>query len=325
MAKFLLRKLGRLALLLLVISIFSFLLVSLSPIDPVNAYVGADMMLIGPEQRALIAERWGLNDPPLERYGRWLGQTLQGNLGVSLIFNQPVGQVIRYRFLASLWLMVAAWLLSGVLGFALGVIAAARQGSWLDQAIRFYAYILASTPTFWMALLLLIIFSVFLGWTPICCASPPGVLQQDITFWQRVHHLILPVAVLSVIGVAGVALHTRQKLIEVLQSDYILFARAQGESLFGLVWHHGLRNIALPAITLQFASMSELFGGVVLAEQVFSYPGLGEATVQAGLQGDIPLLLGIVLFSAVFVFIGNTLADLSYYLIDPRIRIGGNP
>jgi peptide/nickel transport system permease protein len=325
MAKFLLRKLGRLALLLLAISLLSFLLVSLSPIDPVNAYVGADMLLIGPEQRALIAERWGLNDPPLERYGRWLGQTLQGNLGVSLIFNQPVGQVIGYRFLASLWLMVSAWLLSGILGFALGVIAAARQGSWLDQAIRFYAYILASTPTFWMALLLLIIFSVTLGWTPICCATPPGVLQQEITFWQRLHHLILPVAALSIIGVAGVALHTRQKLIEVLQSDYILFARAQGESLFGLVWHHGLRNIALPAITLQFASMSELFGGAVLAEQVFAYPGLGEATVQAGLRGDVPLLLGIVLFSAVFVFIGNTLADLSYYLIDPRIRIGGNP
>lgn len=323
MAKFLFLKLGRLALLLLAISALSFLLVSLSPIDPVNAYVGADMMLIGPEQRALIAERWGLNDPPLERYGRWLGQTLQGNLGVSLIFNQPVGEVIRYRFLASLWLMVAAWLLSGALGFVLGVVAAARQGSWLDQAIRFYAYILASTPTFWLALLLLIIFSVSLGWTPICCATPPGVLQADITLWQRLHHLMLPVAALSVIGVAGVALHTRQKLIEVLQSDYILFARAQGESLFGLIWHHGLRNIALPAITLQFASLSELFGGAVLAEQVFAYPGLGEATVQAGLQGDIPLLLGIVLFSAIFVFTGNTLADLTYYLIDPRIRIGG--
>ena len=130
---------------------------------------------------------------------------------------------------------------------------------------------------------------------------------------------------MSIIGIANIALHTRQKLIDVLQSDYALFARAQGETRIGIVRQHGLRNIALPALTLQFASLSELFGGSVLAEQVFAYPGLGEATVQAGLRGDVPLLLGIVLFSATFVFIGNTLADLSYRIVDPRIRLEGVP
>ena len=322
MTKFVIGKVGRLGLLLAAIAILSFGLVSLSPIDPVQAYVGADMMLIGPEQRELIAQRWGLNDPPLERFFRWLGQALQGNLGISAIYNQPVIEVIATRFAASLWLMLAAWILSGVLGFSLGVLAGATQGSWIDQAIRFYAYTLASTPTFWLGLLLLILFSVALGWTPICCATPPGLPPEAVTFWQRLHHLLLPAATLSIIGVANVALHTRQKLIEVMQSDYVLFARAQGESLPGLIWHHGLRNISLPAVTLQFASLSELFGGSVLAEQVFAYPGLGQATVQAGLQGDVPLLLGIVLFSAIFVFTGNAIADLIYRLVDPRIRLG---
>jgi peptide/nickel transport system permease protein len=127
---------------------------------------------------------------------------------------------------------------------------------------------------------------------------------------------------LSVIGVANIALHTRAKLIGVLESDFAVFARAQGESRSGVVVQHGLRNIVFPALTLQFASLSELFGGSVLAETVFTYPGLGHATVEAGLRSDVPLLMGIVLFSAVFVFVGNTLADVVYGFIDPRVRLG---
>jgi peptide/nickel transport system permease protein len=320
---FLAKKLARLAVLLVALSIVAFTLVSLSPIDPVNAYVGADMLRVSPEQRALIAERWGLNDPPAQRYLRWLGQALQGDLGTSSIYRQPVMTVIGQRFVASLGLMGAAWALSGILGFILGVLAGGSEGSPFDRVVRWFSYTLASTPTFWLALLLLIVFSVALRWTPICCAAPPGVLPEDITLAQRIHHLILPAAALSIIGVANITLHTRQKLIAALHSDYALFARAQGETRWGLIWQHGLRNISLPAITLQFASLSELFGGSVLAEQVFAYPGLGQATVQAGLRGDVPLLLGIVLFSAVFVFTGNALADLIYHLVDPRIRLGG--
>jgi peptide/nickel transport system permease protein len=256
------------------------------------------------------------------RFFLWLKQFLQGNLGTSMIFNQPVTTVIANRFNASLQMMAAAWLLSGLFGLILGVLAGAKEGSLLDRGIRFYAYTLASSPTFWVALLLLIFFSVTLRVTPICCAAPPGVLLEDVTIWQRIHHLLLPALTLSLIGVASITLHTRQKLIEVLNSDYALFARAQGETTWGLIRHHGLRNIALPAITLQFASLSELFGGSVLAEQVFAYPGLGQATVQSALRGDVPLLIGIVFFSAIFVYTGNTIADITYQIVDPRIRIG---
>ncbi|MEO0595643.1 MAG: ABC transporter permease [Chloroflexota bacterium] len=315
-------KLLKLLSLLVAVATFSFVMLALSPIDPVDAYIGADMMLVSPEQRELIAERWGLNDPPVERFFAWGEQVLQGNLGTSLIYNRPVIEVIGTRFMASLWLMLTAWVFSGVLGFTLGVLAGAYPDSLLDRTIRFYAYTLASSPAFWVGMLLLVIFSVSLRLTPICCGAPPGIDPAEVTLAQRIHHIILPALTLSIVGIPGIALHTRQELIEVLNSDYVLFARAQGESTIGAVWQHGIRNIALPAITLQFASLSELFGGAVLAEQVFTYPGLGEATVQAGLRGDVPLLLGIVLFSAVFVFVGNTIADLLYKVVDPRIQIG---
>jgi peptide/nickel transport system permease protein len=239
-----------------------------------------------------------------------------------MIFNEPVTTVIGKRFVTSLWLMASAWLLSGVFGFVLGVVAGTNRNSLADRAIRLYSYTLASTPSFWMGLVLLAVFSVSLGWTPICCATPPGISPDDATLWQRLHHLVLPAATLSVIGVAQIALHTREKTIDAMNSEYALFALAQGETRAGVAWRHAVRNVALPAVTLQFASLGELFGGSVLAEQVFSYPGLGQATVEAGIRGDVPLLLGITLFSAVFVFSGNLIADILYGVLDPRIRIG---
>lgn len=318
--KFLLQKAVRLCLLLAAISCASFALVSYSPIDPVQAYVGADVMKVSPEQRAQIAAHWGLDKPPAERFLKWAASVVQGDMGTSMIFRRPVTEVIAERFASSIALMSAAWLLSGVIGFAAGAVAAMNKDRWIDQAIKWYCYTLASTPTFWMGLLLLIVFAVWLGWFPVGMGVPIGVPAEEVTWQDRLVHMILPALTLSVIGIANIALHTREKLAAILSSDYILFARARGEKGFGLFWRHGLRNVALPAITLQFASFSELFGGAVLAEQVFSYPGLGQATVEAGLRGDVPLLLGLVLFSAVFVFAGNLLADLMYRVIDPRVR-----
>ncbi|MDZ4063722.1 MAG: ABC transporter permease, partial [Coriobacteriia bacterium] len=159
--------------------------------------------------------------------------------------------------------------------------------------------------------------------TPVGLAVPAGVLEADVTWADRLRHLILPAITLGIIGIANVTLHTRQKLIDVKRSDYFLFGIARGQSRWRAVMRHGLRNTALPAVTLQFALFSEIFGGAVLAEQVFAYPGLGRATVLAGLRGDVPLLLGIVLFSTVFVFVGNTTADVIYRLVDPKIRLTG--
>jgi peptide/nickel transport system permease protein len=315
----------RLLSLLFAVSVISFWLVEQSPIDPIQAYVGADMMKVSSEQRMLIAEYWGLDKPPVERFLRWGSALLHGDLGTSMIYRLPVTEVIQERFLSSAALMGVSWLLSGIIGFVAGVVAAMNKDRLPDRLIKWYCYTLASTPTFWLGLLLLIVFAVWLGWFPVGLGVPAGVLSGDVTFGDRVQHMILPALTLSVIGISSIALHTRQKLVEVLGSDYVLFARARGESGFRLFWRHGLRNVALPAISLQFTSFSELFGGAVLAEQVFSYPGLGQATVEAGLRGDVPLLLGIVLCSSLFVFSGNLLADLLYRLVDPRLGKGGRP
>ncbi|HWP95662.1 MAG TPA: ABC transporter permease [Syntrophomonadaceae bacterium] len=317
-------KLLRIASLLVVLCGLSFWLLSHSPIDPVRAYVGADMLRVGPEQREQIAAHWGLDQPPLERGIRWASAVLHGDMGTSMIFRLPVMTVVKERFAASLALMGLAWSFSGVFGFLLGILAGMKQGTWTDRLVKWYCLTLASTPTFWLGLLLLMVFCVWLRWFPLGLGVPVGVLSQDVTLTDRIYHLILPALTLSIIGVANVALHTRQKLIDVLNSDYVLFARARGEEGLQLFWRHGLRNVALPAITLQFASFGELFGGSVLAEQVFSYPGLGQATVQAGLRGDLPLLLGITIFSALFVFSGNLIADLIYLWVDPRIRKEGS-
>lgn len=315
-----LQKVIRLASLLAAISVITYGLVSMSPVDPVQAYIGGDMMLVGPEQRQAIAEYWGLNQPLWDRYLRWASAFLHGDMGISMIYREPVWDIIKERFLHSALLMLAAWMISGVTGFAAGMAAAWKKDSWVDKLISWYCYTIASTPAFWMGLLLLMLFSVWLGWLPVGLGVPAGVLAQQVDWTDRLRHMILPALTLSIVGISPIALHTRQKLIEVLKSDYMLFARARGLGGWRLLSRHGLRNIALPALTLQFASFSELFGGAVLAEQVFSYPGLGQATVEAGLRGDVPLLMALVLCSSVFVFTGNGLADFLYHWIDPRMR-----
>lgn len=319
---FFIGKFARLVTLLIAVAILSFTLVSHSPIDPVQSYIGADMARVSPEQREHIAAYWGLNEPKVQQFLKWGKAVVQGDLGTSLLYRSPVASVIGERFLASLALMGIAWVLSGIIGFILGIIAGMREGSWIDSVIKGYCFMLASIPGFWLGLLLLMFFSVWLGWFPVGLGTPAGVLAEDVTLFSKLRHLFLPALTLSVVGVANVALHTRQKLVEVLDSEFIRFAKAKGEHGFALLWHHGLRNISLPAISLHFASFGELFGGAVLAEQVFSYPGLGQAVVQAGLGGDVPLLLGIVLFSSLFVFVGNLIADLLYRVIDPRMRRG---
>lgn len=319
---FLLKKISRMAVIMGVVCTLAFILISQAPIDPVSAYLGYDRMQISRAQEEHIIKRWELDKPAPQRLIRWFQNALAGDLGISVIHNEPVTEVIKRRFSASFLLMGLAWLISGGVGYILGVVAGTYKDSWVDRVIRLYAYTLAATPTFWIAMVLLVFFSVSLGWFPFCCAGPLGVIPEDITLGQRIYHLILPVFTLSAIGVAQIALHTREKMIDVFQSDFALYAASLGESRIGIAFHHGLRHTLLPAVTLQFASFGELFGGAVLAEQVFSYPGLGRATVEAGIRGDVPLLLGIVLFSTVFVVSGNIIADLLYRLIDPRIRIG---
>ena len=321
MTRFALGHIARFALLMAAVAVVTFTLVSLSPVDPLQANVGQAALLgMSEEKRAALAAYWGADTPMHERFIAWFAGLLHGDMGTSLRYNEPVADVIASRALNSLALMGVAWAVSGVLGLALGVIAALNEGRLVDRFVKGYCFILAASPTFWVGLLLLMVFAVWLGWFPIGFSAPVGVAASDVTFADALRHMALPALTLSLVGVANVALHTRAKAVDVMASDYIRFARARGLSRREAMMRHGLRNLTLPAVTLQFAQVAEIFGGSVLVEEVFSYPGLGQAAVTAGLGGDVALLAGIALVSAAVVFAGNLTANLIYGLVDPRMR-----
>lgn len=313
----------RMAVLLAAVTVTVFALLSLSPVDPLTTNVGQTALgSMSAEQVKKLQEYWGVGIPPTVRFLGWAKDLLRGDLGISLLYRRPVMEVIGERFFNSVWLMAAAWILSGLIGFFLGVLAGRKRGGTADKLVTGYCLITASTPAFWIAMVLLMVFAVWLKWLPIGLAVPIGTSSAAVSLSDRIAHMILPALALSMTGISNIALHTREKLAAVMESDYVLFARARGETERSVLIRHGLRNIALPALTLQFASVSEIFGGSVLVEQVFSYPGLGQAAVTAGLGSDVPLLMGITVITAAVVFGGNTAANILYGLIDPRMRKG---
>lgn len=298
----------RLITLLMLVAAGTFVLLSFSPVDPIRAYIGNDLLHVPPEQYARIAARWGLDQPLWQRFAHWFFRLLQGDLGYSMLYNAPVAKVIGERFATSFALLAGAWLLSGLLGISAGFLAGRYLYRWPDKLICRVSYLLSSLPTFWIGLLLLALFAVRWPVLPVCCAWEPGNSGDVATVTERIRHLILPVSALSLLGMGQIALHTREKIASVMGSEFVRFARAQGEAGWSLLGHHVLRHAITPALCLQFASLGELLGGALLAEKVFAYPGLGQATIDAGLRGDVPLLLGIVLFSTLLVFVGNSLS-----------------
>lgn len=321
---FLTKNLVRMFLLTIAVSMITFALMKASPVDPLQANVGqAALGSMSQEQKEKLEEYWGVCTPPTEQYVSWAKDFIRGDMGTSLLYRQPVSKVIAVKLSNSLFLMMMAWVISGVLGFLLGVISGMNRGKIIDRMIQGYCLVISSTPAFWLALLLLMVFGVWLHMFPIGLSVPIGVEASGVTFADRLYHAVLPALTLSITGVANIALHTREKMIDVMGSDYVLFARMRGEKGWRLFRYYGFRNVLLPAVTLQFASVSEIFGGSVLTEQVFSYPGLGQAAVAAGLGSDMPLLMAITIVSALFVFGGNFIANILYGVIDPRIRKGG--
>lgn len=321
---FLAKNLARMFLLTIAVSMITFALMKASPVDPLQANVGqAALGSMSQEQKEKLEEYWGVDTPPAQQYVSWAKDFARGDMGTSLLYRQPVSKVIAVKLSNSLFLMFMAWILSGMLGFLLGVVSGMNRGKIIDKMIQGYCLVVSSTPAFWLALLLLMVFGVWLHIFPIGLSVPIGVEASGVTFADRLYHAVLPALTLSITGVSNIALHTREKMIDIMGSDYVLFARMRGEKGWRLFRYYGFRNVLLPAVTLQFASVSEIFGGSVLVEQVFSYPGLGQAAVAAGLGSDMPLLMAITIVSALFVFGGNFIANILYGVIDPRIRKGG--
>lgn len=310
----------RLIVLLVLVAAGTFMLLSFSPVDPIRAYIGNDLLHVPPVQYARIAARWGLDQPLWERFGHWFIRVLQGDLGYSMLFNAPVASVIKERFATSFALLGGAWLLSGILGTAMGFVAGRYLNRWPDKAICRLSYLLSSLPTFWIGMLLLALFAVRWPVFPVCCAWEPGNSGDMATLAERLRHLVLPVCALSLLGLGQITLHTRESIASVMKSDFVRFARSQGDKGWSLLRHQVLRHAITPALCLQFASLGELLGGALLAEKVFAYPGLGQATIDAGLRGDLPLLMGIVLFSTVLVFIGNSLSTWLVHVLNRALE-----
>lgn len=309
----------RMVILIILVCIVTFTLVVNSPIDPIRQYIG-EGNTVSIEQREEIEKYWGLDESKFDRFINWSTNLLKGDLGESLIFRKSVISVISERAINSLFLMVSAFIFSGMVGYVLGLIMGKYRDSLLDKIVKSICITFTATPTFWVGILILIIFSVKLKIFPIGFSVPIGITTDNINILEKIHHAILPIITLTLVFVPNVAMHTRSKTIEVLQSDYVLFAIAKGESEKSILKNHIFKNTVLPAVTIQFGSFSEIFGGSVLAESVFSYPGLGSTVVQAGLGGDIPLLLGTTIITAVFVFMGNFIADIFHMAMNPMIR-----
>lgn len=303
--------------LIILVCIVTFTLAVNSPIDPIRQYVGSGVTL-SVEQRESIEQYWGLNDTKLERFQKWSYNILHGDFGESLIFRKSVMSVIKDKAMSSLFLMICTFIVSGAVGYLLGLIMGKYRDSILDKILKTICVTFSATPTFWVGILMLMIFSVKLNLFPIGFSIPIGKTMEDVNFYEKVYHAILPIITLTLVFIPNIALHTRSKTIDVLQSDFVLFATARGEK--SIMKNHVIKNTVIPAITIQFGSFSEIFGGSVLAENVFSYPGLGSTIVNAGLGGDIPLLLGITIIIAIFVFIGNFIADMLCMVMNPLVR-----
>jgi peptide/nickel transport system permease protein len=296
------------------VSIVVFMVLHLSPGDPAEIMLGSAGTK---EDLARLRADLGLNEPLPVQYARWMGHVMRGDLGRSLWMRRPVLPDVLDRFRATLVLTGTALLLSTVGGVALGVLSATRPHSWLDRLSGVAALFGASMPVFWLGIVLMVIFSLQLGWLPASGMWAPygGGDARDL-----VSHLVLPAVTLAAASVTIIARLTRSTMLEVLGQDYIRTARAKGLVERLVVVRHGLRNALIPIVTVVGVQAGYLLGGAVLTETVFAWPGVGTLMVQGILARDFPLVQGCVLVIALSFVVINLVVDLLYAWIDPRIR-----
>ena len=313
--------------LLLGVATIVFLVLSLAPGDPSAIYFGPGM---SPETLERIRRDLGLDDPLLVRYFRWLFSFIRGDFGYSLGSNMPVSRRILAALPNTFALASVSLLLAFGAGILMGVVQAVRQYSLLDSALSTVSLFFYSMPSFWLAIMLILVFSVSAsqwGWPVVFPVSGVVGTNHDLLgpleqLQDRVRHLVLPVLSLTLVLAAGVARYVRTSMLEVIRQDYIRTARAKGLSEFRVIFKHGLRNGLIPVVTLLGLSLPSLLSGTVFIEYVFSWPGVGKLLVDSILQRDYPVVLaGTFLFGGMVVA-GNLLADLLYGVVDPRIRHG---
>ena len=295
-----------------VVALFVFSLLYIAPGDPA-AVIAGDQATPADVER--IRQSLGLDRPYLVRFGEWVWRILQGDLGTSIFTNLPVSLMIRQRIEPTLSLMVVTLLLAVTIAVPMGVLAAWKQGTWIDRLVMMFAVLGFSVPVFVVGYLLAWVFALELDWLPV-----QGYTPLSEGFGPFIENLILPAIALGLVYIALIARITRATMLEVLQQDYVRTARAKGVGQRGILFLHALKNAAVPIVTVIGIGIALLIGGAVVTESVFAIPGLGRLTVDAILRRDYPVIQGVVLlFSFTYVLV-NLLIDLLYTLFDPRIR-----
>ncbi len=307
---------------LVVVAIMSFViygLIGLMPGDPVDLMISANPQLTT-EDAERLRRIHGLDRPIWERYAAWATSALQGDFGYSRTFARPVLEVLGPRLANTAALMLGAFAVALMIGLPAGIYAASRPGSIADTLVNLASFVSISVPTFWLALMMIILFAVTLGWLP---AS--GLPTGPAGFWEHVRHLILPVATLAIVEAGAYVRYMRAAMIEALRHDYVRTARAKGASRTRTILGHALRNALVPVVTVMALSFGGLFSGALVTETMFAYPGMGKLIFDSIMGNDYNLALVALLFATILTLVGNLIADLAYVALDPRIGLGTGP
>ncbi|NEQ99954.1 MAG: ABC transporter permease [Cyanothece sp. SIO2G6] len=303
---------------LAIISLIIFLILALAPGDPMSEF--ANNPAISEEVRANIRRVLGLDQPIPIRYVKWAWAFVQGDMGYSFTSRSPVVGLIVQRLPTTLWIVGAAYILSALLALPLGIISALKRYSMVDQGITTLAFMGISLPPFFTGLLLIIIFSVRLGWLPFIYDSTLAVTDWS-SLIQQLRQSVMPIAVLVLFQTAVLMRYIRSSLVEELPQNYVRTAYAKGLSQFVVVWRHILRNALIPVVTLVALDIPTVFTGALITEQVFRVPGIGALLIDSILRNDTPVVMAIAFIYAILVVLFNLLADLLYAILDPRVQL----
>jgi peptide/nickel transport system permease protein len=321
---FILKRLLLMAPLLVGITLVSFVVIHLAPGTPVELQTTMNPK-VSLEAQKRLRDLYGLDKPLLVQYWDWLKRMTYLDFGRSFAPDRrPVWDKIKERLGITISLNFLSLLIILLVAIPIGVIAAVRPHSWFDRATTLFVFFGFAMPTFWLALLLMMLFGVYLDWLPISGLTSLGFRQ--FTFWEKVQdlaaHIFLPVVVAAFGGLAGMSRYMRGNMLEVIRQDYITTARAKGLPESTVIVKHALRNALLPVITILGLSVPGLIGGSVIFESIFAIPGMGQLFYGAVMARDYPLIMGELVIGAILTLMGNLLADVAYALVDPRIRTG---
>ena len=311
MIGYMVRRIGQAIIVLIGVTIITFILWHLLPGNPVRAILGTRASAIDIKQ---LTDQLGLNKPLWVQYAVWVNNLIHGNLGFSYKLDQPVASLLAQRIPKTLFLVGTALILAVLLAVPLGMLQAVRRNKPDDYVLTGLSFIFYSMPTFWLGLLMIVLFSSTLGWFPY--EAP----QDQLSLFSQLNGMVLPVATLTLVTVALFSRYTRSSMLEQSIQDYVRTARAKGVSGRVVLFRHVLRNAMIPVITLLGLSLGGILSGAVVTESVFNYPGMGLLFLQAAYSDDFPVLLGVTVVVALATVMGNLVADILYAVTDPRIR-----